>query len=172
MAVRLAGIQAMSCFGRVCGEIRSKCLTFLIDMLNDEIDQVRIGALHGIKNFNKVLTLNDYEVETVLFNLNEDNPGLREEIYHFFGDTSVLSGALFTKILDKLFQNLIKFEHQGDTEKIFCLVKKLGRSHSKLVGSIYLKTLNIDKRFLAKEPDWTDTVYVAKMILIYAAAEM
>jgi hypothetical protein len=34
-----------------------------------------------------------------------------------------------------------------------------------------LKVLNIDKRFLAKEPDWTDLVYVAKMILIYAAAE-
>jgi capsid portal protein len=35
-----------------------------------------------------------------------------------------------------------------------------------------LKTLQIDKRFLAKEPDWTDTVYIAKMILIYSAAEV
>ena len=34
-----------------------------------------------------------------------------------------------------------------------------------------MKTLNIDKRYLAKEPDQTDIVYVAKMILIYAAAE-
>ena len=48
MAVRLAGIRAMSCFGRVCSEIRSKCLNFLIDMLNDEINEVRIAALHGI----------------------------------------------------------------------------------------------------------------------------
>jgi len=39
------------------------------------------------------------------------------------------------------------------------------------VGSIYLKILSIDKRFLAKEPEWTDQVYVAKMILIYAASE-
>ena len=78
MAVRLAGIEAMSCFGKVCSDIRSKCLNFLIDMLNDEINEVRIAALHGIQRFNKVLTLNDYEVEIVLFNLNEDNPGLRE----------------------------------------------------------------------------------------------
>lgn len=89
MAVRLAGIKAMSCFGRVCSEIRPKCLNHLIDMLNDEINDVRIAALHGIKRFNKVLTLSDYEVETVLFNLNEDNPRLREEIYLFFGDTTV-----------------------------------------------------------------------------------
>ena len=171
MAVRLAGIRAMSCFGRVCSDIRSKCLNSLIDMLNDEINEVRIAALHGIQRFNKVLTLNDYEVEIVLFNLNEDNPRLREEIYLFFGETTVSQGALFTKILDKLFSNLVKFEHQEDTFKIFSLVQKLGKSHSKLVSSIYLKTLQIDKRYLAKEPDQTDIVYVAKMILIYAAAE-
>lgn len=87
--VRLAGINAISCFGKVCGEIRSKCLNHLIDMLNDEINDVRIASLHGIKRFNKVLTLGDYEVDTVLFNLNEDNPRLREEIYLFFGDITV-----------------------------------------------------------------------------------
>ena len=135
MAVRLAGINAMSCFGRVCSEIRGKCLNHLIDMLNDEINDVRIASLHGIKRFNKVLTLNDYEVETVLFNLNEDNPRLREEIYLFFGDTTVTQTALFTKILDKLYSNLIKFEHQDDTYKIFALVQKLGRSHSKLFSA-------------------------------------
>ena len=106
LAVRLAGIKAMSCFGKVCSDIRSKCLNFLIDMLNDEINEVRIAALHGIQRFNKVLTLNDYEVEIVLFNLNEDNPRLREEIYLFFGETTVSQGALFTKILNKLFDNL------------------------------------------------------------------
>ena len=121
MAVRLAGIRAMSCFGRACAEIRSKCLHFLIDMLNDEINEVRIGALHGISRFNKVLTLNDYEVEIVLFNLSEDNPRLREEIYLFFAETTVQQGLLFTKILDKLFQNLLKFESE-DTFKIFSLV--------------------------------------------------
>lgn len=89
MMVRIAGIKTMSCFGRTCVEIRSKCLNFLIDMLNDEINDVRIGALHGIQTFNKVLTLNDYEVDTVLFNLNEDNPRLREEIYLFFAATTV-----------------------------------------------------------------------------------
>ena len=51
------------------------------------------------------------------------------------------------------------------------MVRKLGKSHAKLVSSIYLKTLNIDKRYLAKEPDQTDIVYIAKMIMIYAAAE-
>lgn len=31
--------------------------------------------------------------------------------------------------------------------------------------------LGIDKRFLAMEPQWTDIVYVCKMVLIYSAAQ-
>ncbi len=48
MIVRIAGIKTMSCYGRLCEDIRKSCLTFLIDMLNDDINDVRIGALHGI----------------------------------------------------------------------------------------------------------------------------
>lgn len=81
-----------------------------------------------------------------------------------------MKGSLFGKILDKLFQNLIKFERQGEQAKIFKLVQQFGKTHCHLVSSIYLKTLQIDKRFLAKEPDWTDPVYIAKMILVYSAS--
>ena len=53
MAVRLAGIRAMSLMAVNCAAIRSQVLRLLIDMLNDEIDAVRIAALHGISRFNR-----------------------------------------------------------------------------------------------------------------------
>ena len=53
---------------------------------------------------------------------------------------------------------------------IFELMKKLGKSHAKLVTNIYHKILDVDKRFLAKEPDQNDPSYVAKIILICSAA--
>ena len=113
MMVRLAGIRAMSVFAAKCPQIRSRCLRFLIDMLNDEIDEVRVGALHGISRFNEVLILNDYEVETVLFNLNEDNVKLRAEIYRFFGETIIdRSFDLFMKLIDRLIKCLIKYQMQ------------------------------------------------------------
>lgn len=58
MMVRLAGIKAISHFAKQVKDVRKQCLNFLIDMLNDEIDEVRIGALHGISNFNEILALN------------------------------------------------------------------------------------------------------------------
>jgi hypothetical protein len=48
----------MSYFAKQVREVRKDCLNFLIDMLNDEIDEVRIGALHGIAEFNEILQLN------------------------------------------------------------------------------------------------------------------
>eukprot|EP00351_Strombidinopsis_sp_SopsisLIS2011_P003712 CAMPEP_0116871834 /NCGR_PEP_ID=MMETSP0463-20121206/2352_1 /TAXON_ID=181622 /ORGANISM="Strombidinopsis sp, Strain SopsisLIS2011" /LENGTH=182 /DNA_ID=CAMNT_0004510987 /DNA_START=512 /DNA_END=1060 /DNA_ORIENTATION=- len=161
----------MSFFGKQCVDIRKTCLNFLIDMLNDEIDSVRIAALYGIQSFNEVLTLNDYEVDTVLFSLSEDNSKLREAIYQFFKEITVNQAPLFQKILDKIFINLGRFKQQ-DRDKIFSLVQRLGKTHSKIVQGIYYKILGIDKRFLAKEPDWNDLVYIAKMILMYSAAEI
>jgi hypothetical protein len=169
MTLRLAGIRAMSEFALKCPKIRIQCLRFLIDMLNDEIDEVRIGALHGIERFNEVLTLNDYEVETVLFNLNEDNIKLRREIYLFFGEVIIDRNQLFIKLIESLICNLNKYLEQ-DQHMIFELMNKLGKSHAKLVTNIYHKILDVDKRFLAKEPDQNDHSYVAKIILISSAA--
>ena len=125
MAVRLAGIKSMSLFAKKCPKIRLTVLRFLIDMLNDEIDEVRIGALHGIGRFNEVLTLNDYEVDTVLFNLNEDNLKLRSEIYHFFGETFIDRSPLFLKLIESLMNNLSKYLKE-DQHMIYKLMKKLG----------------------------------------------
>ena len=52
MLVRLASIKSISIFASRCPNIRHQSLRYLIDMLNDEIDEVRIGALHGIGRFN------------------------------------------------------------------------------------------------------------------------
>ena len=35
---------------------------------------------------------------------------------------------------------------------------------------MYHNILNVDKRYLAQEPHWNDTTYVAKIILIQSAA--
>jgi len=109
MGVRLAGIKAMSFFAKHFTVIRKQSLNFLIDMLNDEIDDVRIGALHGISGFNEILALTvrsfslrsikEEEVDSVLFNLKEDNMRLREEIYRFFGKTVISQTQLLQKLL-------------------------------------------------------------------------
>ena len=78
------------------------------------------------------MTLNDYEVDTVLFNLNEDNLKLRSEIYHFFGETFIDRSLLFLKLIESLMNNLSKYLKE-DQHMIYKLMKKLGQSHHKLI---------------------------------------
>ena len=94
-AVRLAGINSMSFFAKQTPDIRQKVLRFLIDMLNDEIDEVRIGSLAGIASFNQVMKLKEKDVDTVLFNLTEDNLILRNSIYRFFGEILISDSEVF-----------------------------------------------------------------------------
>ena len=159
----------MSWFAKKCIKIRLNVLRFLIDMLNDEIDEVRIGALKGISSFNEILQLNDNEVETVLFNLYEDNVKLRSEIYLFFGETIIDGNTLFLKLIDRLLLVLGKYLSE-DQDHIYKLMRKLGQSHSEMVVNMYHRILDIDKRYLAKEPHWNDPGYIAKVILINSAA--
>eukprot|EP00347_Sterkiella_histriomuscorum_P005629 403355867 len=170
MVVRLSGINTMSHFANQVKDIRPRCLNFLIDMLNDEIDEVRTGALHGIAFFNEISELKDSEVNIVLFNLTEDNQRLRDEIYRFFGMTIITKPELFQKLLNKLFENLRAFGKK-DQHQIFQLLKELGNSHSQLVEKMFNKILGIDKRFQAIDPIWTDIIFVAKMILVYSASQ-
>ena len=100
MEVRMAGIKAISDFAKQVPEIRPRCLNLLIDMFNDEIDEVRIGALHGIANFTEMSGLKEYEVNIVLFNLSEVNPRLRAEIYKFFSMTLITKSEIFLKLLN------------------------------------------------------------------------
>ncbi len=168
MDVRLACINAISHFAKRFPSIRKRCLNFIIDMLNDEIDEVRIGSLHAIQRFSsEILTLDDYEVDIVLFNLNEDNIRLREEIYKFFGEISISEEKLMFKLLEKLWKNLTKF---GDEAQILELLSKVGRSHAHMIAKLHHKILGFDKRFLVKEYNWNDMVYVGKMVLVLNAA--
>jgi len=90
-------------------------------MLNDEIDEVRIGSLHGIASFNQVMRLNEMEVDTVLFNLNEDNIRLRSEIYKFFGEVVIDQPKLFLALIDRIIRNLSVYPAQ-DQSMIFNLM--------------------------------------------------
>lgn len=174
MAVRLASIEAMSVFAVRCGVIRQQVLRLLIDMLNDEIDDVRIAALNGIARFNqKALTLSDYEVETVLFNLNEDNQQLRSHIYDLFGATLIpaKNEALLLKLVERLIACLWK--HQGeDTYKIYAVMRSLGaqEAHATIILDNYHKLLGFEKGYLPVEPHQDDPAYIARVILIYHAA--
>lgn len=168
MEVRLACIDSIAHFAKQVPSIRKRCLNFIIDMLNDEIDDVRIGSLHAIQRFSsQLMTLDDYEVDIVLFNLNEDNLRLRQEIYTFFGEISISEGKLLFKLFEKLWNNLAKF---GDEEWILKLLSRIGKSHAHLISKLHHQILGFDKRFLVKEFNWSDIVYVAKMVLVLNAA--
>jgi integrator complex subunit 4 len=138
----------MSFFAKRTPSIRQNSLRFMIDMLNDDIDDVRIESLIGIASFNQVMKLKEDEVEDVLFNLTEDNIKLRSGIYRFFGEVIIENSKLFITLVETIIVNLGRYAYQ-DRHFIYKLMQKLGRNHSELVIEIYHRILKFDKRYLA-----------------------
>ena len=43
-----------------------KCLDFLVDMLNDEIEEVRLQSIHTMRKISNNITLREDQLDTVL----------------------------------------------------------------------------------------------------------
>ena len=74
------------------------------------------------------MSLNEYEVDTVLFNLNEDNLNLRCHIYALFGSTVIKDDhKLLLNLIDRLVCFIYKYKNsKQDRELIFSVMRKLG----------------------------------------------
>lgn len=141
-----------------------------MNMLNDEIDEVRIAALQCMSVFNKTLILDKNSVNIVVFNLKEHNSELRHSIYSFFGHIQVDDWHTFDLLMGHLLSNIRKFKM--DKLGIFHTFKRLGHNHSEIVDRNLAKILGHDLKFKTKEPLWEDVKHTAIMIMICSSVNI
>lgn len=64
--VRIAAVEALSQLARSSPSFAEKCLDFLVDMFNDEIEEVRLQSIHVLREISTHITLREDQLETVL----------------------------------------------------------------------------------------------------------
>lgn len=168
--IRLKTIEALKHYSAKSESIQEKSQNILLNMLNDEIDEVRIASLQCMSVFNKTLILDKNTVNIVLFNLKEHNSELRHSIYSFFGQIQVDDWQTFNLLMNHLLLNIAKFKM--DKMGIFHTFKRLGHNHSKIVDQNLDKILGHDLAFRKEEPIWDDVKHTAKMIMICSSVSI
>ena len=162
--IRLKAIEALKYFSSKYPSIQDKAQDILMNMLNDEIDEVRIASLKCMAVFDKTLVLDQNDVNIVIFNLKEHNSELRHSIYSFFGHIKVDEWSTCKLLMDHLLLNMKKFKQ--DKYGIFKTFKRLGSNHDTIVYNNLDKILGHDLKFKRSEPLWDDDEHTAKMIMI------
>uniref|UniRef100_A0A672GY34 Integrator complex subunit 4 n=1 Tax=Salarias fasciatus TaxID=181472 RepID=A0A672GY34_SALFA len=64
--VRIAAVEALCRLARSSPGFAEKCLDFLVDMFNDEIEEVRLQSIHVLRDISTHITLREDQLDTVL----------------------------------------------------------------------------------------------------------
>ncbi|XP_012658427.1 integrator complex subunit 4 [Otolemur garnettii] len=167
--VRIAAVEALCMLAQSSPSFAEKCLDFLVDMFNDEIEEVRLQSIHAMRKISNNITLREDQLDTVLAVLEDSSRDIREALHELLCCTNVSTKEGIHLALVELLKNLTKYP--TDRDSIWKCLKFLGSRHPTLVLPLVPELLSTHPFFDTAEPDMDDPAYIAVLVLIFNAAK-
>ncbi|KAI9010804.1 armadillo-type protein [Phycomyces nitens] len=138
----------------------------LVDMFNDEIDRVRINAIQSLRKIGtrETLSFNAEQLEIAVGALEDNDQTAREATHELIRVIRVDKEQSMQTLLDALMANMKRFPE--DQLSIFRCLRDIGKRHGDYLGSMVPSLLNLDRRYLPREPAVEDSFYTSNVILI------
>ncbi|XP_053177445.1 integrator complex subunit 4 isoform X2 [Scomber japonicus] len=167
--VRIAAVEALCQLARSSATFAEKCLDFLVDMFNDEIEEVRLQSIHVLREISTHITLREDQLDTVLAVLEDSSRDIREALHELLCYTNVSTKECIQLTLLELLKNLNKYP--SDRNSVWKCLKFLGSRHPTLVLPLVPELLSTHPYFDTPEPDMDDPAYIAVLVLVFNAAK-
>ncbi|XP_068173263.1 integrator complex subunit 4 [Antennarius striatus] len=167
--VRIAAVEALCKLARSSPSFAEKCLDFLVDMFNDEIEEVRLQSIHVLREISTHITLREDQLDTVLAVLEDSSRDIREALHELICYTNVSTKECIQLALLELLKNLNKYP--TDRNSVWKCLKFLGSRHPTLVLPLVPELLSTHPYFDTPEPDMDDPAYIAVLVLVFNAAK-
>uniref|UniRef100_UPI00398E87D9 integrator complex subunit 4 isoform X1 n=1 Tax=Pristiophorus japonicus TaxID=55135 RepID=UPI00398E87D9 len=168
--VRNAAVEALCMLAQASASFAEKCLDFLVDMFNDEIEEVRLGSIHALRKISSHIRLREDQLDTVLAVLEDSSRDIREALHELLCYTNVSTKDGIHLALVELLKNLAKYP--TDRNSIWKCLKYLGSRHPTLVLPLVPELLSTHPYFDTPEPDMDDPAYIAVLVLVFNAAKI
>ncbi|KAG7222063.1 hypothetical protein INR49_016762 [Caranx melampygus] len=166
--VRIAAVEALCQLARSSPSFAEKCLDFLVDMFNDEIEEVRLQSIHVLREISTHITLREDQLDTVLAVLEDSSRDIREAVHELLCYTNVSTKECIQLALLELLKNLNKYP--TDRNSVWKCLKFVGSRHPTLVLPLVSELLSTHPYFDTPEPDMDDPAYIAVLVLVFNAA--
>ncbi|XP_028817647.1 integrator complex subunit 4 [Denticeps clupeoides] len=167
--VRIAAVEALCSLAQSSPSFAEKCLDFLVDMFNDEIEEVRLQSIHVLRQISRNITLREDQLDTVLAVLEDSSRDIREALHELLCYTNVSTKECIQLALLELLKNLTKYP--TDRNSVWKCLKFLGSRHPTLVLPIVPELMSLHPYFDTPEPDMDDPAYIAVLVLVFNAAQ-
>lgn len=166
--VRIAAVEALCLLAQSSASFAEKCLDFLVDMFNDEIEEVRLQSIHVLRQISTNITLREDQLDTVLAVLEDSSRDIREALHELLCYTNVSTKECIQMALLELLKNLTKYP--TDRNSVWKCLKFLGSRHPNLVLPLVPELLSTHPYFDTPEPDMDDPAYIAVLVLVFNSA--
>lgn len=167
--VRIAAVEALCQLASSSPSFADKCLDFLVDMFNDEIEEVRLQSIHVLRQISTHITLREDQLDTVLAVLEDSSRDIREALHELICYTNVSTKECIQLALLELLKNLSKYP--TDRNSVWKCLQFLGSRHPTLVLPLVPELLSTHPYFDTPEPDMDDPAYIAVLVLVFNAAQ-
>ena len=154
------------------GNFAKVAMDYLVDMLNDEIENVRLQAINSCCKLASVVpVLLEDQLENVLKGcLPDARQDIRLSTHRLLASCSLLSRDSLMTTIEELLKSLQKYP--ADQYSIYTAFRDLGKNHPNFVAALTPKLLELHPFFDTQEIDISDTEHAAKMILILNASKL
>jgi integrator complex subunit 4 len=114
-AVRSAAIRAIRRLAVSCPPLAEAALDFLVDMFNDEIDSVRLAAIHALQSLATHLQLREEQLDLMLSILEDNSHPIREATHRLLGRSRVANYMCLHGVVISLMNNMGKYPADFDS---------------------------------------------------------
>lgn len=168
MVVRQAGVRSLGQLAANRPLFANMALDHLVDMFNDEIEEVRLDAIHALAPLvvHGVLQLD--QLAKICTALDDKLLDSREALRLLLAKANVGTSEGLKCCLKALL-NCMRL-YPIDRQPTYRCLSQLGRRHASLVLPLVDELLSLDPLFDITEPALEDVFYLAKLILILNAA--
>ncbi|KAJ9052262.1 hypothetical protein DSO57_1035982 [Entomophthora muscae] len=169
--VRAASVDSICELCMNSQEFATRAVDFLVDAFNDEIDTVRMNSIASLAKIRSAfpLTIDEEQLLIVLSVLEDKKPSIRSAVHEVLGLLLLDKATILPTLVNGLLANLRR--HPGDLPTIYECLKLTGLRHARFCDEGFVLNLfQVDKKFLTKDGDTEDPIYIAKAILAFNAS--
>lgn len=168
MSVRLAAVRSLGALAERRAGFARKAVDFLADMFNDEIESIRLEAIHCIRPLLQYAPLTEEQMETILNVLDDAAGESRAALRELISCCRMETVTCVKMTVDALLNNLLRYP--ADKTSIWDCMKCLGRTHASMVLPLVGDLLGLHPFFDTPEPPIENPAYMSKLVLVLNAA--